>query len=92
MRFSNERGVALVMALLMILAASIITSSLMVVARTEAFSSLSYTAMSQVRYGAESAIHATANHLLYTYAAPSAASAIDPIGNYDMTVDRKSVV
>lgn len=86
MRFSNERGVALVMALLMILAASIITSSLMVVARTEAFSSLSYTAMSQVRYGAESAIHATANHLLYTYAAPSAASAIDPIGNYDMTV------
>jgi hypothetical protein len=86
MKLSSERGVALVMALLMVLAVSIITSSLMVVARTEAFSSLSYTAMSQVRYGAESAIHASANHLLYTYTAPSAASAIDPIANYDMTV------
>ena len=83
---SSERGVALVMALLMILAVSIISSSLMVVAKTEAFSSLSYTAMSQVRYGAESAIHASANHLLFTYAPPSSASAIDPIANYDMTV------
>lgn len=86
MKVSSERGVALVMALLMILAVSIITSSLMVVARTEAFSSLSYTAMSQVRYGAESAIHATVNHLLYTYVPPSAVNAIDPIANFDMSV------
>jgi hypothetical protein len=86
MKASSERGVALVMALLMILAVSIITSSLMVVSRTEAFSSMSYTAMSQVRYGAESAIHATTNHFLNTYVAPSAANAIDPIGNFDMTV------
>ena len=63
---SDERGVALVMALLMVLAVSIITSSLLAVARTEAFSSLSYTSMSQVRYGAESGIHAAANHLLFT--------------------------
>ena len=71
---SDERGVALVMALLMVLAVSIITSSLLAVARTEAFSSLSYTSMSQVRYGAESGIHAAANHLLYGYAPPTAAS------------------
>ena len=83
---SDERGVALVMALLMVLAVSIITSSLLAVARTEAFSSLSYTSMSQVRYGAESGIHAAANHLLYGYAPPTAASATDPIANYDMTV------
>jgi len=86
MNVSSERGVALVMALLMILAVSIISSSLMVVAKTEAFSSMSYTAMSQVRYGAESAIHATTNHLLFTYVPPSAASGGDPIVNYDMTV------
>lgn len=85
MTLSSERGVALVMALLMVLAVSIISSSLMIVARTEAFSSMSYTAMSQVRYGAESAIHATANHLLFTYAPPSAASASDPVVNYDMS-------
>ena len=83
---SDERGVALVMALLMVLAVSIITSSLLAVARTEAFSSLSYTSMSQVRYGAESGIHAAANHLLYGYAPPTVASATDPIANYDMMV------
>ena len=83
---SDERGVALVMALLMVLAVSIITSSLLAVARTEAFSSLSYTSMSQVRYGAESGINAAANHLLYGYAPPTVASATDPIANYDMTV------
>ena len=47
---SDERGVALVMALLMVLAVSIITSSLLAVARTEAFSSLSYTSMSRSTY------------------------------------------
>jgi hypothetical protein len=83
---SDERGVALVMALLMVLAVSIITSSLLAVARTEAFSSLSYTSMSQVRYGAESGIHAAANHLLYGYAPPTDASATDPMLNYNPAV------
>src|SRR5512145_1042115 len=84
-RFSGERGVALVMALLMVLAVSVLTSSLVMVARSEALSSLSYTSMSQVRYGAESGIHAAANHLLFGYVAPTAASATDPLANYDMT-------
>jgi hypothetical protein len=82
---SGEEGVALVMALLMVLAVSVLTSSLVMVARSEALSSLSYTSMSQVRYGAESGIHAAANHLLFGYVAPTAASATDPLANYDMT-------
>jgi hypothetical protein len=83
---SGEQGIALVMALLLVLAVSILTSALVAVANTEALSSLSYTAMSQVRYGAESGIHSAANHLLFTYATPTAASATDPLGNYDLTV------
>lgn len=83
---SGERGVALVMALLMVLAVSVLTSSLVMVARTEALSSVSYTSMSQVRYGAESGIHAAANHLLFTYNAPTAASASDPLANYNLSV------
>ena len=82
---AGERGVALIMALLLVLAVSIVTGSLVVVARSEALSSLSYTSMSQVRYGAESGIHAAANYLLWTYASPSAASATDPFAAYDMT-------
>jgi hypothetical protein len=74
------------MALLMVLAVSVLTSALAFVANTEAISSLSYTSMTQVRYGAESAIHAAGNHLLFSYAAPDAVSASDPIANYDMTV------
>jgi hypothetical protein len=82
---SGERGIALVMALLLVLAVSIVTGSLVVVARSEALSSLSYTSMSQVRYGGESGIHAAANYLIWMYAPPSAASATDPIANYDMS-------
>jgi hypothetical protein len=83
---SDERGIALVMALLMVLAVSVLTSALAFVANTEAISSLSYTSMTQVRYGAESGIHAAGNHLLFSYAPPDAVSANDPIANYDMTV------
>ena len=82
---SDEQGIALVMALLMVLAVSVVTGSLVMVARSEALSSTSYTSMSQVRYGAESGIHAAANYLLNTYASPSAASATDPFAAYDMS-------
>ena len=70
---SGEQGVALVMALLMVLAVSVLTGALVMVARSEALSSTSYTSMSQGRYGAESGVHAAANYLLYMYAAPAAA-------------------
>jgi hypothetical protein len=83
---SGEQGIALVMALLMVLAVSVVTGALVMVARTEALSSTSYTSMSQVRYGAESGVHAAANYLLNTYATPTAASASDPFVSYDMTV------
>jgi hypothetical protein len=81
---SGEQGIALVMALLMVLAVSVVTGSLVMVARSEALSSTSYTSMSQVRYGAESGVHAAANYLLNTYALPTAASATDSFAAYNM--------
>jgi hypothetical protein len=68
---SGEQGIALVMALLMVLAVSVVTGGLVMVARSEALSSTSYTSMSQVRYGAESGVHAAANYLMFTYAPPT---------------------
>lgn len=82
---SGEQGIALVMALLLVLAVSVVTGALVMVARSESLSSVSYTSMSQVRYGAESGVHAAANYLLYTYAAPSAANVNDPLATYDIT-------
>ena len=82
---SDERGVALVMALLMVLLVSILTASMIAVARSEAMSSVSYRAMSQVRYGAESGVHAAVNHLLNTYVPPGINPA-DALANYDMNV------
>ncbi len=87
---SDERGVAVIMALLMVLLVSALSSAMIVVARTEALSSLSYTAMSQVRYGAESGVHAATNYLLFTYQSPG--SVVDPIASYDLTASPVTVI
>ena len=51
---SNERGIAMIVALFMVLAMSVIGTSLMFVSQTETASSMNYRLMSQARYGAES--------------------------------------
>ena len=85
-RTYNERGVALILALFLMLAMSAVGASMMFLSQTESYSSQNYRLMSQARYGAESGIQVTANYLLYTYAAPSSASGTDPIGSYVTTV------
>ncbi len=71
---SNERGIAMVMALFMVLVLSVVGSSLMFVSQTETWASTNYRLASQSRYAAESGLHVAANHLLYTYAAPATAA------------------
>ncbi len=68
---SDERGIALVVALFMVLILSVLGSSLVFVSRTETLSSLNYKTMSQTRYGAESGVHRAANHLLWAYVPPA---------------------
>jgi type II secretory pathway component PulK len=64
MHRSDERGIALILTLFMVLILSVLGSSLVFVSRTETLSSLNYKTMSQARYGAESGVHRAANHLL----------------------------
>jgi len=85
MKIANEKGIALVLSLFLLSAMSVIAASLMFLSQTETYSSMNYRLMSQARYGAESGIHKTANHLLYTYVAPITGGA-DPIANYNITV------
>jgi Tfp pilus assembly protein PilX len=86
-RRTNEHGIALVLALFMMLAMSVLGTSLMFVSKTETLSSHNYRLMSQARYGAESGIHQAANYLLSTgYLGISPGTATDP-GTYDATTN-----
>jgi Tfp pilus assembly protein PilX len=80
---SNERGIAMVLSLFMVMVVSVLATSLMFVSQTETLSSRNYRTSSQARYAAESGVHRAVNHLLYTYVPPSAAA---DLANYDMTV------
>jgi hypothetical protein len=81
---SSESGIALVFAMFMVLIASSLASSLMFISQTETLSTMNYTTMSQVRYGAESGVHSAANYLMFTYVSPG--DGADPLANYDTSV------
>jgi len=83
MRLADEKGVALIMVLILVGIISVIGSSLIFVSQTETWSSQNYQLMSEARYGAEAGVQRAANFLLYTYAAPGTVS--DPIGSYVIT-------
>ena len=82
--WSGEDGIALVLAMFMVLIVSLLGASLATVGRTETMSSLNYKTMSQARYAAESGLHSAANYLIHTYDPPGV-DAGDPFANYDMT-------
>ena len=80
----NERGLALVIVMFMVMTMSLVGASLVFVSRTETLSSLNYQTITQSRYAAEAGISAATNYFLNTYVAPTTAGA-DPIGAYDIT-------
>jgi hypothetical protein len=83
---SDEQGIAIILALFMMLAMSVLGTSLMFVSKTETLSSHNYRLMSQARYGAESGVHKAANYLLSTgYGAVMPGSAGDSLSNYTTT-------
>ncbi|MDE3156002.1 MAG: pilus assembly PilX N-terminal domain-containing protein [Acidobacteriota bacterium] len=82
---SGERGIALILALLMTLVLSALVASLAFVSQTETWSSQNYREMTQARYAAESGINKAANFLLNGYTAPST-TGTDLIAAYDVSV------
>lgn len=83
--WSGEEGIALVLAMFMVLVVSLLGASLATVGRTETLSSLNYKTMSQARYAAESGLHSAANYLIHTYQAPGV-DAGDSLASYNFTV------
>src|SRR6266849_5918358 len=84
MNVRNDRGIALVLAMLLMMVTSVVAASLMFLARSETLSTSNYRLMSQARYGAESGFQKAANYLLSTYVPPDSAGA-DPITAYVYT-------
>lgn len=80
----SERGVALVVVLLLTVALSAIGASLLLLAQTDTYTSMNYRMMSQARYGAESGSLRAVNYLTQTYLTPGYAG--DPLANYNYTV------
>jgi len=79
----RDEGVALVLAMCLMLVASVIGGALMLLSQTETYSSMNYREMTQARYGAEAALHKTINYLLNSYVRPG--SPADPISAYNVT-------
>jgi hypothetical protein len=83
---NGEQGIAILIALFMMLALSVLGTSLMFVSKTETLSSHNYRLMSQARYGAESGIHKAANYLMSSgYGSVMPGTAGDALTNYDLT-------
>ncbi len=77
-----ETGIALILALFLVLVGSVMAASLTMLAESETYASLNYELMSQARYGAESGVQRAANYLINSYTAPGAAD----LANYNTTV------
>jgi hypothetical protein len=85
MHTQSERGIALVLALFLMTALSVLGASLMFLSQTEVYASMNYRMMSQARYGGEAGVQKAANFLLDTaqYTVPGGVG--DPLTNYDRT-------
>jgi Tfp pilus assembly protein PilX len=86
MHMRQERGVALVIALFLMAALSVVSASLMFLSQTETYASMNYRMMSQARYAAEGGVNKAANFLLDNtqYTVPSTGGT-DSLASYDRT-------
>ena len=86
MRSNDERGVALILALFLTAAMSVLAGSLMFLSQTETYASMNYRMMSQARYGAEAGVHKAGSFLFDPVAYPKPGTVTsDPLSNYDYT-------
>jgi hypothetical protein len=87
MKRSNQKGAALLLALIFVLVLSVMTASIMFLSQSETWSSLNYRLMTQSRYGAEAGLHATANYITNPGGAGyPGIGASDPITAYNTNV------
>lgn len=84
-RLDNQNGVALVLALYLTAALSVIATGLMFLSQVETYSSANYRTMSQARYGAEAGVNKAVYFLLNGYTSPTTTNPTDPFAAYDIS-------
>jgi hypothetical protein len=89
-RKDHERGIAIILALFLMSAASVLAASLMFLSQTETYATMNYRMMSQARYAGEAAVQKASDFLLDNgpggqYAIPTVGAGLDPVANYDNT-------
>ncbi len=82
-KFGNEKGAALILALVLVFVLSVLGVSLLFVSQTETWGSMNYRLLTQARYGAEAGLNQAAAYLANTYAPPPAGT--DALSNYVIT-------
>lgn len=81
MNRNKQKGMALVMVIILLVVLSVMATSLMFLSQTETWSSANYRLMTQARYGAEAGLNSAVNYLLNSYTPPATAGS-DPLSNY----------
>jgi Tfp pilus assembly protein PilX len=69
----NEKGVALILTMILLLILSVMAVSLLFIGQAETWSSMNYRLMTQARYGAEAGINQAANYIQNSYVSPTTA-------------------
>src|SRR6201984_2848152 len=69
----NEKGVALILVMILLLVLSVMAVSLLFVGQSETWASMNYRMMTQARYGAEAGVNQAANYIQNTYTQPTTA-------------------
>ncbi len=82
----NERGIALVLALLLTSTLSVLAASLMFLSQTETYATMNYRMMSQTRYAAEAAVQRAGHFLVDGGQYPLPGTPADPLANYNRNV------
>lgn len=85
MKRNNEKGSALIFALILLLVLSAMAGSLMFLSTSETFSSTNYRMMTEARYGAEAGVHAASNFIMNTYVPPAGNPITQAFPGYDVT-------
>src|SRR5436309_1423787 len=82
----HERGIAIILALFLMSALSVLAASLMFLSQTETYASMNYRMMSQARYAAEAGVQQAGNYLFDStqYSKPTGTGP-DLLTNYDYT-------
>jgi Tfp pilus assembly protein PilX len=71
MNRNKQKGMALVMVIILLVVLSVMATSLMFLSQTETWSSANYRLMTQARYGAEAGVNSAVNYLMNSYTPPA---------------------